>query len=59
MALNKVPHRREQYDPAEHGTIPVHRLRNDRLRGREKTENEEGNKKAKRDDVYAQAPTTK
>lgn len=59
MALDKIPHRREQYNSAEHGTIPVHRLGATWLGGREKTENEEGNEKAERGDVDQYAPTAK
>ena len=59
MALDKVPDRRKQYDPAKHGTVPIHGLGSNRLRRGEKTENEEGTEKAERDDVDGYTPTTK
>lgn len=59
MALDKVPHRREQYDPAEHGTIPIHRRGSNRLRRREETKNEEGEEEAQGDGVDTHAPAAK
>ena len=59
MALHKIPHRRKQNDPAKHGTIPIHRLRHNRLRRREKAKNEKRKQEAQGDDIDTQAPTAK
>ncbi len=56
VADNHIVHRREERDTAKHGNVPVHGRRRDRAARREEREDEEGEEKAKCDDVDRHAP---